>query len=667
MEPDILKVLAIDDNQDNLITLKAVMRDALPGCAVVSAGGGLEGIRLALAEDPDVILLDIVMPGMDGFEACRRLKADERSASIPVVFLTALRAGRESRVKALESGAEGFLSKPLDDQELVAQVRAMAKLKAANRRQQLEKERLESAVAERTCELQQELSERKRADERIAEQARILGLVPDAIILWDLDDAISYWNQGAENLYGWMAAEAIGRRIGDLFPGHARSLAEAREALLRLGEWSGELSFVTKDGRNITVQSHWALARNPDQSQAILSINTDITEKKSTENQLLHSQRLESVGRLASGIAHDLNNILAPMLIVPTMLREVIQDPGALRMVDMVETSAKRGADIIKQLLIFGRRKEGQRIPVQLRSLVKDMAVIIAETFPKNIQARQETVRDPWLVTGDPTQVHQILLNLCINARDAMPEGGTLTIKLENQELDELFESLPPGTEPGRYVCLSVADTGQGIAPEHLKKIYDPFLTTKEPGKGTGLGLSTVLGIVKSHGGFIHVQSQPGRGTKFQVFLPASELAETEPADQVKRPLPQGSGELILVVDDEENVRKVTRRILERSGYRTIEAENGVEGVSQYMAHRQDVRVVLTDIAMPAMDGVTFTRALRELNPQVLVISASGHESKAHLPADLKLPQGTHLSKPFGVAVLLETLERVLHPAIAQP
>jgi CheY-like chemotaxis protein len=377
---------------------------------------------------------------------------------------------------------------------------------------------------------------------------------------------------------------------------------------------------------------------------------------------LLRTQRLESVGRLASGIAHDLNNILAPMLMAPPLLREAIQDPELRNMLDLVETNAQRGSNIIKQLLTFGRGLEGERVPVQLRTLVMDMSGIIRETFHKNITTRRETPPDTWLVSGDATQLHQVLMNLCVNARDAMPEGGTLTLKLENQEFDESFARMTPGAQPGRYVCLSVTDTGEGIAPEHLDKIFDPFFTTKELGKGTGLGLSTVLGIVQSHDGFIQVHSQPGRGTQFKVYLPASETAEAQPASQANQLLPQGGGELVLVVDDESSVRQVTRKLLERNGYRVIEAAEGADGITQYVAHQQEVQVVVTDLAMPVMDGPAFIRVLRRLNPPVRVIAVSGYQSKSSLPADLGVPGEAHLSKPFSGAMLLQTLQRVLHP-----
>ncbi len=424
-----------------------------------------------------------------------------------------------------------------------------------------------------------------------------------------------------------------------------------------------EYRFLRRDGSVVWINDELRLVRDAaGQPHEVVGAWTDITARKELEAHLLRTQRLESVGRLASGIAHDLNNILAPMLMVPPLLREVVKDPELRNMLSLIETNAQRGSNIIKQLLTFGRGMEGEHVPVQLRSLVNEMSGIIQETFHKNINTRHETPRDIWLVSGDATQLHQVLMNLCVNARDAMPEGGTLTLKLENQEFDESFARITPGAQPGRYVCLSVTDTGDGIAPEHLDKIYDPFFTTKELGKGTGLGLSTVLGIVQSHGGFIQVHSRPGRGTEFKVYLPASEKAEAQLAGQTDQSLPRGGGELVLVVDNEISVRQVTRKLLERNGYRVIEAVEGADGITQYVAHQKEVAVVLTDLAMPVMDGPAFIRVLRRLNPEVPIIVMTGYQSKSSLPANLGVPGEASLSKPFNGPILLQTLHRMVHP-----
>jgi two-component system, cell cycle sensor histidine kinase and response regulator CckA len=520
-----------------------------------------------------------------------------------------------------------------------------------------------------------DVTERKKAEEAVrASQERLKQIFeasPNVTSVFRIEDQAlrrTWISPNLERIFGyaveealqphWWSAHVHPEDVARVITDSARVLA--REHIVH------EYRFLKRDGSAVWIRDELRLLRDAVGRPAeVVGAWTDITERKELEAHLLRTQRLESVGRLASGIAHDLNNILSPMLMVPPLIREAIKDPELLKMVDLVDTNAQRGSNIIKQLLTFGRGMEGERMPVQLRSLVSEMSGIIRETFNKNIVTHQETPRDIWLVIGDATQLHQVLMNLCVNARDAMPEGGKLTLKLENQEFDESFARMTPGARAGRYVCLSVMDSGQGIAPEHLDKIFDPFFTTKELGKGTGLGLSTVLGIVQSHDGFIQVHSQPGRGTQFKIYLPASEVPEVKPAAEADGPLPKGSGELVLVVDDEKSVRDVTRRLLERNGYHVIEAAEGAEGITQYVAHQKKVQVVLTDLAMPVMDGPSFIRVLRRLNPQARVIAMTGYQSKSSLPVDLGVPAEDRLSKPFNGVVLLKTLHRMLHPESA--
>jgi PAS domain S-box-containing protein len=509
------------------------------------------------------------------------------------------------------------------------------------------------------------ITEHKRAEDELRLVSAALEVADSAIVITDRAGVIQWANLAFTTLTGYTQAEALGKnssllKSGKHEPAFYKSLWDT---ILSGRVWRGEMANRRKNGSVYSEEMTITPVRDGrGEIGHFIAIKQDITERKKLQAQLLRTQRLESVGRLASGIAHDLNNLLSPMLLAPQLLRESIQDPDLCSLLDLIETNARRGSDIIKQLLTFGRGVESERVPVQLRALVLDMAGIIRETFPKNITTRRETPAEAWLVKGDATQLHQILMNLCVNARDAMPEGGTLTLKLENQDIDESFARMIPGARPGRYVCLSVTDTGQGIAPEHLDKIYDPFFTTKELGQGTGLGLSTVLGIVQSHGGFIQVQSQPGHGTQFKVYLSASETAAASPASQADQPILQGHGELVLMVDDEESVRQVTRQFLECNGYRMIEAENGTTAVVQYAAHQQQVQVVVTDLIMPVMDGPAFIQVLRRMNPQVRVIVMSGQQDKPGLPADLRIPDEARLAKPFSGAMLLQTLHRVLHP-----
>jgi PAS domain S-box-containing protein len=512
---------------------------------------------------------------------------------------------------------------------------------------------------------------RKQAEEALrAEERRYQALAeisPVGIFRTDAQGQTTYVNPRWCQITGLSAKDGLGEGwLRAVHPQDREQVAQGwREAVQSPHSSTADYRFLHPDGTVAWVMGQAVPERdNAGRVVGYVGTITDVTEKKKLESRLLRSQRLESVGRLASGIAHDLNNILAPMLMSAPVLREAIQDPDIRQLVDTIESSAVRGAGVIKQLLTFSRGLEGERVPVQLKSLVLDMLTIIRETFPKNIIAVREAPAGTWLVRGDATQLHQILMNLCVNARDAMPNGGKLTLELENVEVNEAVASMNPDACPGRYVALSVTDTGTGIPPENLDKIFDPFFTTKEVGQGTGLGLSTVIGIVKSHGGFVQVNSRLGEGTQFKVYLPACDTPKDSEKKRKPDPLAQGQGELVLLVDDEESIRRVARQALERHGYRMIEASDGTQGLAQYTQHQSEVRLVITDLAMPFMDGLALIHALRKLNPQVKIIAMSGHQSKAsagHLPRD---SVQALLAKPFDAAELLQALRQALHPLI---
>jgi PAS domain S-box-containing protein len=512
--------------------------------------------------------------------------------------------------------------------------------------------------------IQFDITELKLAEERIREQAALLDAANDAIYVRSLDDVVTYWNDGAERLYGWTRAEALGRKIHDLIKYDRDAFETAREALLAQGNWSGELKMTDKTDKAVTVFCRWTLLRDESgRPKEVLAINTDITERKQLEVNFLRAQRMEGIGALAGGIAHDLNNILQPILMTAPFLRETTGDPESREMLNTVENCAQRGADIIKQLLTFARGQPSTRVPLPVRHLVNEMSKIIHETFPKNIQLRVNVPKDLWQVLGDATQIHQALMNLCVNARDAMPNGGTLTLSAGNLILDEAFAAMMPGAKPGPHVCVSVADTGMGIPPEHLDRIFDPFFTTKEIGKGTGLGLPTVLGIARGHGGFVRVKSQTGKGTIFELYLPASSEAKTAVSPERESLPPRAGGELILVVDDEADVRSVVRRTLEKHGYRVLTAAEGAEAMGLFAQHRAEVRAVITDMMMPDMDGPALVRTLRHLDPQLPILGMTGLGEKADIKGLETLDLLVLLTKPFNIAGLLG----VLHQALAAP
>ena len=507
-----------------------------------------------------------------------------------------------------------------------------------------------------------DVTERKRAEESLREQADIINRAQDAIIIRDFkDQRITFWNSGAERLYGWSAEEAIGRSTGELMYADLKDREGPLQTLIATGEFRGVLKQVTKDGREVIVDGRATIVRNADGTpRSVLSMNTDITEQKKLEIQLLRAQRLESIGTLASGVAHDLNNILTPILMCAETLRGDLGEEDRKTALSLIEESARRGSAVVKQVLTFARGVEGERVPIKPSHLIEEMVDIARQTFPKSIEVSSHYPEDLWSIEGDPTQLHQVLLNICVNARDAMPSGGALVIAAENFNVDEHYASMTPEAKVGPFVVLRVSDAGAGMPRAMIDKIFDPFFTTKEVGKGTGLGLSTALGIVKSHGGFISVYSEPGEGTTFKLFLPAATTQEDLQESKTSVVPIQGNGELILVVDDEPNILSITKMILEQNNYCVVSASDGPEGLAMFAQQMHSIRVVLTDIAMPHMDGVTLVRALRKMKPDVAIVASTGQGQQAKLDELQALKVNHFLIKPFNTEKLLAALRASL-------
>jgi PAS domain S-box-containing protein len=489
----------------------------------------------------------------------------------------------------------------------------------------------------------------------------------DRTVILDAVGVITYVSASSTRIFGFAPEEVAGVSAFEfVHPDDLKRAIDSFEELVRRPGGSVQVRYRArhKDGRYLWVDCRAVNALENPAVEGVVLNERDITEIKDMEEQFLRAQRLESVGTLASGVAHDLNNILAPILMSAPMLRMDLDETMRENLVSTIEASAQRGADIVRQILTFTRGIAGERLLLQPIHILKEVCHITQETFPKNISIIPQYNDLVWPVYGDPTQLHQLLMNMAVNARDAMPDGGTLTISAENVEVDEQYAAtLRNGIEPGNYIAWTIKDTGMGI-PAHIQdRIFDPFFTTKEVGKGTGLGLSTVIGIVRGHHGALSLESEPGRGTKFTIYLPATPGEYVAGKDANEPEQAQGNGETILLVDDEKGVLEMSRLVLERAGYRIETAMDGIEGLAYFAKHTDEIDLVITDIHMPNFDGISLIKAMRQLSPNAPIIGSTGQTSEGEEEKLRSLGVHQFLKKPYSKRQLLTAVAELLAAA----
>jgi signal transduction histidine kinase len=385
----------------------------------------------------------------------------------------------------------------------------------------------------------------------------------------------------------------------------------------------------------------------------IIKEETEKREKKKLEEDYLRLQRVENIGSMASGIAHDLNNVLTPILMASEILMMEMTDDKNMPMISIIQKSVSHATDLIRQILTFGRGVDEIKNNININSIVSDIVYMIKSTFPKTITITQDSSEDLWDITGNQTQINQVLLNLCVNARDAMSKEGSLKISTKNIIVDQAC-----GMEPGKYLEISVSDTGEGISPEIINNVFEPFFTTKEKGKGTGLGLATTKEIVKKHGGFIKLKSEPGVGTEFKIYFPTMKIEEGKNPVIDSGKIPVGNNELVLVVDDDISIRNMMKAALEVYNYRVLTASEGVEAISVYSKNSAEISVVFVDLMMPLMDGIDTITVLREINPKSKIIALTGLADGRNLLGNPDVY--SILQKPFAIEQMLINLDEVL-------
>lgn len=626
-----LRLLHLEDNHRDADLTRARVSEEWPDCEILRVDTRTDFVSALQNQEFDLILSDFTLPSFNGLDALAIAK--ERCETTPFLFLSGT-IGEDSAVAALKSGASDYLMKDRPGRLISAMKNALE----LRREQQLWLE----------------------AERRLQEHGELLDKARDAICVADFDGRITYWNQSTADLFGWKGDEGREATLRSLFGTYNQStIDEALRELTFKGSCNRELRITDNVVGLRHVASRWTLVRDDDGSpKSILVINTDVTEQRRLEAQLHRSQRLEGIGTLAGGIAHDLNNLLTPILLSVQFLRERINDTEIDRTMELVETSANHGAQLVRQLLAFARGEGGEMVEVRPRLVIKDVVMLLRDTLPKTITIWTDLEPDLWSIHANATQFSQVLMNLAINARDAMPSGGRLKFKARNVEIDDRFSRNVPGAEAGPHVCVTVSDNGEGILPELIDRVFDPFFTTKTGGKGTGLGLSTVMGIVKGHRGFLTVDSEPNRGTEFRIYLPAVFGAKVEPPAVAEAKPRKGTGETILVIDDNAPIRELSARILTASGYKAIPAEDGLKGLDAYRRHRTEVSAVLVDIMMPGMQGDEVIRQLKLLDPDIRVVAMSGlplaQSGLVEEPGKLAFMQ-----KPMSVNTLISKLQSV--------
>jgi PAS domain S-box-containing protein len=665
-------LLLVDDSTENLFIYEEIIATHLPFCSTVTATDADTGLHLAREAGIDAALVDVQMPGITGIEMCRRLKADEITRDIPVMLITAQATSPSLKAEGLDAGAEDFLSRPIDNVELVARVKVLLRMRRAEKEWRALADRLEELVEGRTAALR----ESEARYRRLTENAQ------DMVWRTDSSGRVLYVNQAAERLLGISPEDAIGLSTEDYLTPESiavlrKRIKEALSASPPRRHYMAEVEYRHKDGHLVHCEIHatWVLGHDG-KVELYEGITRDNTERRKAEKekaelkeQYRQSQKMESVGRLAGGVAHDFNNLLTVILGSCFFIREQTREGDPLfEDVCQIESAGKRAVSLTRQLLAFSRRQTLRPEVLDLNRLLEDLQKMLGRLIGEDIELVTLLGPDLWPVEADPGQIEQIVMNLAVNARDAMPDGGKLIVETANLELDEEYAGRHIAVQPGPYVMIAVSDTGVGMDTETRDKAFDPFFTTKDKSKGTGLGLSTVYGIVKQSGGNIWIYSEPGTGTTVKIYLPRTESVSRPKTGTYPLIGKQARGsETVLVVEDEEAVRSLTVRLLERRGYKVLQASDGLEAQTVADEYAGPIHLLLTDVVMPGPSGAKTAQKLLVGRPQMKVLFMSGYTDNAIVYHGVLDPGTSFIEKPFSADSLARAVRQALDDQGMEP
>ena len=662
-------VLVIDDDPNNMDIVTDYLSER--SYTILVAEDGESGVSRAEYARPDLILLDIMMPGIDGFETCRRLKSLESTQDIPVIFMTAL-TETEHKVKGFEAGAVDYITKPFQREEVLARVSVHLRIRELTIRLQEAKGSLEKRVEERTAELAQtidalhdQIVERKRGEEECVRLAQAIEQAAESVFITDSQWLFTYVNPAFEQMTGYVRDEVLGQsstllRSNALEPDYYNQI---REIIDREQVWSGRLATRKKDGSFFETETTVSTVRDSKGAIAnYVSIQRDITQELKLERELRHSQKMEAIGTLAGGIAHDFNNILTAVIGFTEMAQMKLpkDNPAAYDLVRAQEASF-RARDLVAKILTFSRQSEQKLHPIQVTPVLEEVLSLLRSTMPTTIEIQTHIATDSKedIILADPIQIHQVLMNLGTNAAHAMrDQGGVLSVSLSEIRADAQLVALYPELKPGNYVRLTVGDTGHGMEKNVRVRIFDPYFTTKKIGEGTGMGLSVVQGIIKNLGGAISVYSEPGQGTTFHIFLPKAAGAAVDKVAAVD--VPVHGTERILFVDDEEMLAELGQELLSSLGYQVTVALNSREALKLFLSTPQAFDLVITDMTMPGLTGKELAKELLAARPDLPIILCTGFSE--HIDEEKAKESGIcgYIMKPYAASSLNKTIRDVL-------